>query len=51
MIVHQFSFHSDNRKIKGDTKLAFLRKIFDRRTQEYYAGSSQPIWRKCILNQ
>ena len=51
VIVHQFSFHSDNRKIKGDTKLAFLRKIFDRRTQEYYAGSSQPIWRKCILNQ
>lgn len=36
MIVHQFSFHSDNKKIKADTKLAFMRKIFYRRTQEYY---------------
>ena len=36
VIVHEFSFYSDNKKIKGDTKLAFLRKIFDRRSSEYY---------------
>jgi len=35
VIVHEFSFHSENKKIKGDTKLVFLRKIFDRRTEEY----------------
>ncbi|MGC8562623.1 MAG: transposase [Thermoplasmata archaeon] len=35
VIVHEFSFHSDNMKIKGDTKLVFLKKIFDRRAQEY----------------
>ncbi|MGC8699122.1 MAG: transposase [Candidatus Acidifodinimicrobium sp.] len=35
VIVHEFSFHSDNMKIKGDTKLVFLRRIFDRRIQEY----------------
>ena len=36
IVIHEFSFYSDNKKIKGDTKLAFLRKIFDSRTQEYY---------------
>ncbi|MCW6158598.1 MAG: transposase [Thermoplasmatales archaeon] len=36
VMVYEFSFYSDNKKIKGDTKLAFLRKIFDRRSSEYY---------------
>ncbi len=36
VIIHQFSFYSDNTKITGDTKLAFLRQIFDRRSDEYY---------------
>lgn len=36
IVIYDFSFYSDNKKIKGDTKLAFLRKIFDRKTQEYY---------------
>ena len=35
IVIYEFSFYSDNKKIKGDTKLAFLRKIFDRRTREY----------------
>ena len=35
-MVYEFSFYSDNKKITGDTKLAFLRKIFDRRSSEYY---------------
>jgi len=26
VIVHEFSFHSENKKIKGDTKLVFLSK-------------------------
>ncbi len=36
LIIHQFSIYSDHRKINGDTKLAFLRSIFDRKTSEYY---------------
>ncbi len=36
VMVYEFSFYSDNKKIKGDTKLTFLRKIFDRRSSEYY---------------
>ena len=36
VMVYEFSFYSDNKKITGDTKLAFLRNIFDRKTQEYY---------------
>ncbi|MDA8056118.1 MAG: hypothetical protein M0Z77_10815 [Thermoplasmatales archaeon] len=36
VMVYEFSFYSDNKKITGDTKLAFLRKIFDRRSSEYY---------------
>ena len=36
VMVCEFSFYSDNKKITGDTKLAFLRKIFDRRSSEYY---------------
>ncbi len=35
VLLHEFSFHSDNMKIEVDTKLVFLRKIFDRRTQDY----------------
>lgn len=35
-MVYEFSFYSDNKKIKRDRKLAFLRKTFDRRNQEYY---------------
>ena len=35
IVIYEFLFYSDNKKIKGDTKLAFLRKIFDRRTREY----------------
>ena len=36
IVIYEFSFYSDNKKIKGDTKLAFLRKIFDRRADEYF---------------
>ena len=36
VMVYEFSFYIDNKKIKGDTKLAFLGKIFDRRGSEYY---------------
>ena len=35
-MVYEFSFYSDNKKIKRDRKLVFLRKTFDRRNQEYY---------------
>lgn len=35
IMMHEFSFHYDGKKIKGDTKLVFLRRIFDRRIQEY----------------
>ncbi len=36
VIVHQFSIYSDHKKINGDTKLAFLRRILDRKRSEYY---------------
>ena len=55
VIVHQFSFHSDNMKIEGDTKLAFLRKIFDRRTQEYldwvFATNMEEVNLESIISQ
>ena len=35
VMVYEFSFYNDNKKITGDTKLAFLRKIFDGRSSEY----------------
>ena len=55
VIVHQFSFYSDNKKIRGDTKLAFLRKIFDRRTEEYldwvFATNMEEVNLESIISQ
>lgn len=33
---HEFSFYRSGHRIAGDTYLAFLRKVFDRRTEEYF---------------
>ena len=55
VLVHEFSFYSDNKKIKGDTKLAFLRKIFDRRTEEYldwvFATNMEEVNLDSIISQ
>ena len=55
VLVHEFSFYSDNKKIKGDTKLAFLRKIFDRRTEEYldwvFATNMEEVNLESIISQ
>lgn len=36
VIRHEFSFYAHGKKVTGDTYLAFLKRIFDHRTEEYY---------------
>ena len=36
IVFHEFSFYRDGHKVTGDTNLAFLKQIYDHRTDEYY---------------
>ena len=36
IMQHEFSFYSEGKRVTGDTYLAFLKMIFDHRTEEYY---------------
>ncbi len=36
MILHEFSIYRDGRKVNDSVYLAFLKQIFDHRTEEYY---------------
>ncbi len=36
IVLHEFSFYRDGHKVTGDTNLAFLKQIYDHRTEEYY---------------
>jgi len=49
LIIHQYSIYSDHRKINGDTKLAFLRRIFGRKTSEHYDWVLRQIQKRRIL--
>ena len=55
IVIYEFSFYSENKKIRGDTKLAFLRKILDKRTWEYldwiFATNLEEINLDSIISQ
>ena len=35
IIMHKFSFYQNGRKITGDMNLAFLKQLYDHRTENY----------------